>query len=423
MPNMIMAVSLIVLFIFLSAFFSASETAIFSLSNLRLRRLSERNPKAKAVKSLLKYPTRLLSAIVFGNLLVNIGLSSLIAAVFVKSFGKNGLILAVFLSSTLILLFGEIFPKTFAIYLAEKVSLACSPFLVVFSKVFSPVILLIERCAGYFSSFIFNRQKRLGLSDEEFKAALVLSKKDGQISAQEEKMISHVLEFKETQASEIVTARIDIEGINSGLSQEEVINILKNKKHSKFPVYEGSLDNITGVLYAKDIFLNPERDYHEFLHEPAFIPESKGIDNVLKMFLEEKKRVAVVLDEYGGTEGLITLEDVVEEIFGELYDEFETPQEHLEKIGEKKWKVYGKTSIKAFNLGVEACLPEEEDTIAGFLLSRLERIPRSGEKFSFQLPIVCPKGEALRQDVDFFIERATARRIVSVIVTIPQVKL
>jgi putative hemolysin len=235
-------------------------------------------------------------------------------------------------------------------------------------------------------------------------------------------MISHVLEFKETQASEILTARIDIDGIDSDLSQAEVMNILRNKKHSKFPVYEGSLDNITGILYAKDIFLNSDRDYHEFLHEPVFVPESKGIDDILKLFLEEKKRVAVVLDEYGGTEGLITLEDVVEEIFGELYDEFEIPQEHLEKIADKKWKVYGKTSIKAFNLGVEACLPEEEDTIAGFLLSRLERIPRSGETFGFELPIVCSKGEALRRKVDFFIERATARRIVSVIVTIPQVK-
>lgn len=402
---MILNLFLFIIFIIFSAFFSASETAIFSLSNLKLHKLSQRYSQGKVVVNLLKKPTRLLSAIIFGNLLVNIGLVSLSTAIFVTTLGKNGLIVAILVSGTLILFLGEIFPKTLAIYMAERLSLFSSPFLSLFSRLFSPFIIITERVVEYFSAFIIRRPKKITLSDEEIKAALLLGRKDGQISAQEEVMISHVLEFKDTKASEILTARIDIEGIDSELSQEEILSILREKKHSKFPVYKDSLDNIVGILYAKDIFLNPDKDYHQFLREPIFVPESKGIDDILKLFLEKDERIAIVLDEYGGTEGLITLEDIIEEIFGEIYDEFEKIEKPLEKIKERTWRVYGKTPLKTVNLELNLSLPEEEDTIAGFLLSRIEKIPRPNETFKFE-------------NVEFLIERATARRIVSIILKV-----
>ncbi len=226
---------LFIVFISLSAFFSASETAIFSLSNFKLRSLSEKYPQGKLVKKLLCRPTRLLSAIVFGNLLVNIGIASLSTAIFVKIFGQNGLLLAILISGSVILFLGEILPKTFAIYTAEKLSLFSAPLLNVFSKAFSPIIFIIEKIVRYFSNLIIHKPKRTVLSDEEFKAALLLSRRDGQISEQEEDMISYILEFKDTKASEILTARIDILGVDTTLSQKEVLNLLKEKKHSKFP--------------------------------------------------------------------------------------------------------------------------------------------------------------------------------------------
>ena len=400
---------LFIIFIIISAFFSASETAIFSLSSARLNRLQERHPQAQAIKSLLRRPTRLLSAIVFGNLLVNIGLSSLSAAFFVKTLGPEGLFVAIALSGLVILFFGEIFPKTFAIYLAEKVSLNFSPLLLAFSNIFYPVIILIEATVGYFSSFIIRKPKKSLLGDAELKTALLLSRKAGQISAQEEDLISNVLEFKDTQASEILTARIDIKGINLSLSQEEVIKFLKENKHSKFPVYEGSLDNITGILYAKDFFLNPENDYHGLLKAPQFIPEARGIEDVLKLFLKTNDRMAIVLDEYGGTQGLVTLEDIIEEIFGEIYDEFEKIEKSFEHLEPDKWRLYGKMPIKTVNLELDLELPEEEDTIAGFLLSKIKKIPKTGEEFRFTIA-----GKSLT----FFIERATARRIVTIIVQV-----
>jgi len=407
---MLFNIILFLIFIVCSAFFSASETAIFSLSNVKLRRLSERYPTGKIVRDLLKRPMRLLSAIVFGNLLVNIGIASFSTALFVGIFGENGLILAIFVSGILILFLGEIFPKTFAIYTAERASLIFSPLLIIFSKIFSPIIIVIEKIVGLFSSFTIRKPKKLALSDEEFKAALLFGKKEGEISEAEEEMISHVLEFKETQASEVMTARIDIKGININLTQVEVLDILSKEKHSKFPVYNKSLDNIGGVLYAKDLFLQPDKDYRQLLRQPVFVPESMGIDDVLKLLLEKEARMAIVLDEYGGTEGLITVEDIVEEIFGEIYDEFETPEEPLEKIDEKKWRIFGKTPVKTVNIELDIDLPEEEDTIAGFLLSQMEKIPCPGERLAFST--------AGANKLEFIIERATARRIVSIILEI-----
>jgi len=412
---MVVNIFLFSFFIILSAFFSGSETAIFSLSTLKVRRIADKYPGGKLVQNLLNHPTRLLSAIVFGNLLVNIGLSSLVTAICIGVWGNKGFVMAVLISGTFILFLGEIFPKTIAIYTAEKLSVSLAPILNIFSKIFYPFIIVIEKMVNIFSSFIFSKPKKSILSDQEFKAALLLSKKDGQISAQEEEMISYVLEFKDTQASEILTARIDIKGVNTNSKQKDVIAFLRKEKHSKIPVFEGSLDNIVGILYAKDVFLDPDRDYHQFLHKPILIPESKGIDDVLKLFSKRGERIAIVLDEYGGTEGLITAEDIIEEIFGEIYDEFEIVQEPLERIDQEKHRVYGKTNVKTVNLELDLDLPEEEDTIAGFLLSQMENIPKTGEKLKFST-----KGDSTQEEksVEFTIERATARRIVSVIIKV-----
>ena len=403
-------------FIVLSAFFSASETAIFSLSNLRLRRLQERVPRARTVKNLLKRPTHLLSSIVFGNMLVNIGLSSLSTAIFVSLWGTRGLVVSILFSGTLILFFGEIFPKTLAIYAAERFSLLAAPILNIFSRIFSPFILTIEKVVVRLSSFIIRRSKKSIASDAELRTALLLSKKEGSITAEEEEMISYVLEFKDTWVSEILTARIDIRGIDNKSTQDEVLNTLRQVKHSKFPVYEQSLDHIVGILYAKDVFLNPKRDFRKLLRKPILVPESKRIDDLLKMFLEKNENIAVVLDEYGGTEGLVTLEDIEEEIFGEIYDEFETPEKLIEKIDKETWRIYGKTPIKTVNLELDLELPGDESTLAGFLLSQMEKIPRVGENLEFSAKSV--SGPA-RKDIKFVVERATTKRIISVVLHMP----
>lgn len=396
---------LFIIFILLSAFFSASETALFSLSNLRLRRLGEKYPQGKVVRELMEKPTRLLSTVVFGNMLVNVGISSLATTIFVAFMGERGAVFAIVFSLIAVLFLGEIFPKTLAIYTAEKLSLVFSPVLSVFSRLFSLPVTIIEKIVTAVSFFFVGNAKKQVISGEELKTALVLSKEEGHISSEEEEMISYVLKFKDTWVSEILTARIDIQGIDVKSSQEEVLRVLRHTKHSKFPVYEKSLDNIVGILYAKDVFFNPDKDYHGFLRTPIFVPGSKRIDDLLILLIEKNERIAVVLDEYGGTEGMVTFEDIAEEIFGEIYDEFETPREPIEKIDESIYRVYGKSPIKTVNLTLGLDLPEEEDTLAGFLLTRMEKIPRSGENFNFQ-------------NVEFTVERATAKRIISVLIKI-----
>jgi putative hemolysin len=247
--------------------------------------------------------------------------------------------------------------------------------------------------------------RRLVLSPQELRTAIEVARQDGLLTQGEKEMINYILEFKETWVSDILTARIDIEGISVGMTQGEVLEFLKEKKHSKLPVYEGSLDNIIGVLYAKELFLDPGKDYRRLLRQPLLVPASRRIDDLLKTFLETQERMAVVLDEYGGTAGLVTLEDVQEEIFGEIYGEFETPRPDIEKIGEGFYRVNARSPVKNVNLTLDLGLPDEEVTVAGFILSRLEKIPRSQEKLRFK-------------NAEFIVERATARRIITVLVKI-----
>ncbi|HIE35837.1 MAG TPA: HlyC/CorC family transporter [Candidatus Omnitrophica bacterium] len=404
---MLFNIFFLIAFIILSSFFSASETALFSLSDLKLRRMQDKYPQAKKIKTFLKRPTHLLSVIVFGNMLVNIGISSLATILFVNIFKDEGLVLAIIFSGIIILFLGEIFPKTIAIYSAEKFSLFCYPFLNFFSKIFYLVIFLIEKIVEKIS-FLFIPKKRKIYTEEELKTALNLGKKNGHITSDQKLMISYVLEFKDTKVREILTPRVDIEAIEISSSQEEVLKILREKRHSKFPVYENSLDNIIGILYAKDVFLNPNRNWRLFLREPLFVPESKRIGELLKTFMEKGERAAICLDEYGGTQGLVTLEDIEEEIFGEIYDEFEDFLELIVKIDENTFRIAGKTPIKTINIELDLDLPEEEDTLAGFLLSQMGKIPRAKEKFEYY-------SLQAAKFVEFIIERATTKRIISII--------
>lgn len=401
---MVFNIILLIIFIIFSAFFSASETAIFSLKKASLRKLKEIYPPAKKLDIIFKKPSFYLSTIVFGNILVNIGLASLATFTFVNVWGEKGVIFSIIFSGVIILFLGEVLPKTLAIYTQEKVSLFAVPVLIFMAKVFYPLLRVIQIVVdGVSRKFIWGQKKQF--SEDEIKEALFLGKKDGHITEAEEEMISYVLEFKDTWVSEIMTPRVDIEGINFESTQEEVFSFLKNVRHSKFPVYLNSLDNIVGIVYAQDIFLNPQNYWKDFIREPKLVPESKRIDDLLKSFLERGERIAIVLDEYGGTAGLVTLEDIEEELFGEIYDEFEVSHNMIEKVDEGNWRVYGKIPIKTLNLELELNLPEETDTLAGLILSLLERIPRVGEKISF-------KG------LEFTIERATARRITSVIISL-----
>ncbi len=391
---------LILLLLFFSAFFSSSEVAIFSLSKSAFRRLKEHFPAAKKLNIIYKNASFYLSTIVTANTLVNIALTSLLTLTLVNFFKEKGLIFSIFLSSLLILFLGEIFPKTIGIYKKEKIALFSVKIILFISKLFYPFVRIIQKLVDAISRCFL--KKRKSLTEEEIKKAIELGGERGTISEAEKDLIYSVLEFKDTKVSEIMTPRIEVKALKWDLSQEEVLEYLRKTKHSKLPVYAESLDNIVGIIQAKDIFLNENLDWHIFLRNPLFVPESKKIDDLLKTFLETKKQIAIVLDEYGGTSGILTLEDIEEEIFGEIYDEFESPIKLIERVGEDTYRVSGKTPIKTLNLELGIDLPQKEDTLAGFILSHLEKIPHPQERFEIN-------------QREFIIERATPKRIISVI--------
>ncbi|OQX81676.1 MAG: hypothetical protein B6D56_01755 [Candidatus Omnitrophica bacterium 4484_70.1] len=396
---------LILFLLFFSAFFSSSEVAIFSLSKSAFRRLKGRFPAAKKLNIIYKNASFYLSTIVTANTLVNIALTSLLTLTLVNFFKEKGLVFSIFLSSLLILFLGEIFPKTMGIYRREKIALSSVKILLFISKIFYPFVRIIQIFVDTISRRFL--KKRVSLTEEEIKKAIELGEKKGTISEAEKNLIYSVLEFKDTKVSEIMIPRIEVKALRWGLSQKEVLEYLRKTKHSKLPVYKDSLDNIVGIIHAKDIFLNENLDWHIFLRTPLFVPESKKIDDLLKTFLETKKQIAVVLDEYGGTSGILTLEDIEEEIFGEIYDEFESPIKLIEKLEEKTFRVAGKTPIKTLNLELGVDLPQKEDTLAGFILSHLEKIPHPQERFE-------------TDKWEFIIERATPKRIISVILKLKE---
>lgn len=395
---MIYNIVVFLVFLLFSAFFSASETAIFSLSKSQLRHLKNISPQGKNLEHLLKKPTLTLSAIVFGNMLVNIGFSSLAAILFIELFPQWGWLVAVLVSTFFILFLGEIFPKVLAIHFAQPLSLyVCLPLLYIRSFLY-PLIRLLDKIVTYISALFLRQVKEQVLGEEEIKTALAIGTKGGGISEEEAKLANYLLEFKDTEVSAILTPRLHIQAVDKNWSRQRIESFLRRVKHSKLPVYEESLDNIVGILYTKTFFLYPDKDWHLLLRKPLFIPQTQHINTLLKMFLEKNERIVIVVDAYGGTSGLVTLEDIKEEIFGELYDEFEVPRQDIEKIDEETYLINPATAIKTVNIQLNLSLPEEEDTLAGFILAQAGKIPSTGEKIKFS-------------NLIFTIEKATSRKI------------
>ncbi len=390
-----------------SGFFSGSETAFFSLGKVRLEKFKKRNRKALAIESLKERPDYLLSTILIGNMFVNIALSSLITA-HIISFGTDyGIFLSIIASSLLILVFGEILPKGLALSVAEKFALFSSYILRPFLKLVYPFSFLIIFVSHKIFKLLFRREVKEEdvLTEEELKEALEIGRSQGFIDEEEQDMIHSILDFAEVQASEIMTPRVDMQGIAIKGKPKETTRILKEIKHSYVPVFKENIDNVEGVLRTKDYFLSQKKDLPNIMRQPFFIPETKNISDLLKELIKRKEKMAVVIDEYGGVSGVVTLEDIQEEIFGELYDEYEVPLEDIIELSKNEFKINPRLSVKDLNYELNLEIPEEEDTVGGFVLSCFERFPNSGEKISYK-------------NIDFIVDKATKKKILSLKVKI-----
>lgn len=391
----------------LSAFFSGSETAFFSLGKVRLEKFKKINRKALRIEALKGKPDYLLSSILLGNMFVNIALSSIVTVILVNRFPGVGAVISVFVSSVIILIFGEILPKSIAINTAEKFALFSSYIMSVYSKLSRPVCLMML----FISRQIFKRlfgnfqPKEDTLTEEELKEALKAGRAEGFIDLEEESMIHSILDFADTKVSEIMTPRVDIKAVDIDDSPGDIDKEIKEIRHSYIPVFKEKIDDIIGVLKTKEYFLSEDKNISLMLKQPKFIPETKRVSSLLRDLTSKKEKISLVVDEYGGLSGLVTLEDIQEEIFGEIYDEYENPSEEVKKISGKEFLVSAKTAVKDLNSRLGLNLPEEEDSLGGFILSLIERLPKEGEVITYR-------------DLEFIIARATRRKIVKALLRI-----
>lgn len=383
-----MVVVLIVL-ILLSGFFSASETALTSLSKIRLRNMQEAKVKnADAVAKATSNPARLLSTILIGNNFVNIFASSIATAIAMSIDPVKGAGIATVLMTIAVLIFGEITPKTIASQNSEKVSLRFARPINVLIVVFSPLVTVMNFVTGAIVKlFGADASKSTPLITEaELKTMVDVSHEEGVIEKDKREMINNVFDFGESKAKDVMTPRTDIEAVKSDISHEDIIKFFKEERFSRAPVYGEDIDDIIGIVYFKDIAFSDENgfDIKNYMREPFFTYESKSTSDLFKIMRTKRIPVAIVLDEYGGTSGLVTLEDLVEEIVGEISDEYDEDEDDIEVVKEDEYIIDGSTHIDDVNDMIGTHIESEDfDTIGGFVIGVLGRFPQKGEKVEY----------------------------------------
>ncbi|MCB2199417.1 hemolysin family protein [bacterium] len=380
----------------LSAFFSGSETAFFSLSKAQMRTLRSRtDPGAKRVVSLLDHPRQLLVGILVGNTVVNTAAAS-ISAIAVNRIalaaGFNptiALVLQIVTVTFVLIVAVEISPKVFALRNNESWAIRVSWLVRVLLFILWPLTRLLVGIVNGMAKMFGVEATRVLFSEEELRTLAEVSEEHGVLEEDEREMIHSIFEFGETEVSEIMVPRIDMAAIGEDASIDEAIELVRERGHSRIPVYRNDVDHIVGILYAKDLIGHngngsPSPTLPAVMREAFFVPESKRISLLLKEFQQHKVHMAIVVDEYGGTEGLVTLEDIIEEIVGEIHDEFDTEEVVLRRLDDGDFHVLAKMEASDFNRAIgEAIVPTEDDyeTLGGFIFSLAGEVPSPGQTF------------------------------------------
>lgn len=379
---------LLVILLIGSGFFSASETALMSLSRIKIRHMEEDGVRgAKLVGSLIENSNRLLTSILIGNNIVNIAATSISTSLFISIWGSQGVAAATALMTVLVLVFGEITPKTISASTPEKIALMVAKPIKFFMIILKPVVAVFNVITKIiFKLFgVDDHGVRPFITEEELKTMVNVSHEEGLLEMEEREIINNVFEFGDMQAKEAMVQRLDIVAIDAEDSYEEIIELFKIEKLSRMPVYEETIDDIIGILNIKDvIFLDDEEiadfDIKKYVRDPFFTYEFKKITQLLEEMKKDKSQMAIVVDEYGGTAGLITIEDLVEVIVGDIEDEFDEEEDEIEVISSNEFLVEGSTKISDVNEVLNINLESEEfDSIGGYIIGYIKHIPEENE--------------------------------------------
>ena len=385
--NSIQIVLLIILLIG-SGFFSASETALMSLSKIKMRHMEEDGVKgAKLVSTLIEDSNRLLTSILIGNNIVNIAATSITTSLFTAMLGAQGVAIATGLMTVLVLIFGEITPKTISANNPEKASLVVAKPIKFFVTILTPIVWIFNIITKViFKLFgVDDKGVKPFITEEELKTMVNVSHEEGLLEMEEREIINNVFEFGDMQAKEAMVQRLDIVAIDMEDSYEEIIDLFKTEKLSRMPVYEETIDDIIGILNIKDIiFLSDEEienfDIKKYMRETFFTYEFKKITQLLEEMKKDKSQMAIVVDEYGGTAGLITIEDLVEVIVGDIEDEYDEEEDEIQVISPNEFLVDGSTKISDVNEILNIELESEEfDSIGGYIIGYIRHIPEENE--------------------------------------------
>lgn len=390
MDESLFARSLLLVFLLLcSAFFSACEVAYFSLNSLQLNEMSEKKGHmGRIVNSLLEKPRELLITIYIGNEFVNIAISVVVTSIAINVFGNLGVAIAIGVGTLLLLVFGDIIPKSISLKFAQPYALFSAYPLTIFAKIVQPAQKLFslwtEKVIG-FMGILPHGLKESPITDEEFRAMVQVGEGEGVIDSDERELIQNVIQFGETTVGEIMTPKIDMFTVGIEDSLDDVLPRIIENFYSRVPVYSEKEEGILGILFTKDLtrlkHLPREKvSLKSILHDTISVPQSKKIKEMLEEFRKMKRHMAIVLDEYGSVCGLVTLEDILEELVGEIDSEMRQDELPLNKLNENHYRITGAYSLTEFNESFQSDLPENDyDTVGGYVFGLFGRIPRSGE--------------------------------------------
>ncbi|MBT8507136.1 hypothetical protein AZH53_01655 [Methanomicrobiaceae archaeon CYW5] len=370
--------------IFLSGFFSGSEVALISLNAAKVRTLVEQKKKGSSALERLKAdPDRLLITILIGNNLVNIAAASIATAVAIAIWGEIGVGIATFFTTLVMLTMGEILPKTYAARSAERVALLVARPILYLSYALYPLFWVIDVGKKTFSR---DRITRPTVTEDEIKQWIDVGEEEGTIEEQEHEMLYRVFRFSETIAREVMTPRADVVMIDVEDPLEDSINIFNETGYTRIPVYDDQIDNIIGILNVKDVFeaIYSKREnvtIPELIYEAYFVPETKDIDDLLRELQKKKLHIAIVINEYGTFAGIITVEDILEELVGEIMDEFDEEEPEIQKISDMVYIIDSRAWVDRVNETLNISLPLDDsyETMGGLITNQLGHIPKKGE--------------------------------------------
>ena len=401
----------IIIVLVMSAFFSSAETAYMTVNKIKIRSLvGKGNKRAAIVDKIINNSSKMLSTILIGNNIVNLSASTILTTLVIHLFGNY----ATGIMTILVLIFGEISPKNAATVHADKIALAYAPVINLLMYLFTPIIFIVDKLSGGVLRLLKidpNNNKK-AITEEELRTFVEVSHEDGVIESDEKQIINNLFDFGDTQAKDVMIPRIDMTTAAVDSDYNQIISLFRDTQYTRLPIYEESADNIIGILNIKDIILSQSEEtfcIKNIMREPFFTYEHKNVSELFKEMQRGSHSIAIVLDEYGSAAGMITTEDLLEEIVGEIRDEYDKDEtEPFVKLADNVYRVSASYKLDDINDAIGTNLhSDENDSIGGYIIEQLDRFPKRGDRLK-------------TGNIEFIIEHATKARIVSIIMKIKQ---